>query len=109
VFALLGWQVLTSEASGTPSRTSIEAIGALDPDVLIFQSTGMRKAVAGSPQWRETDKETEIGNFSCFRCFRWAIPLEPHRRATAAPIPGRLGARPTAQKPPPRFTSVGEL
>ena len=52
VFALLGWQVLTPAASGTPRRTNIEAIGALDPDVLIFQSAGMRKAVAGSPQWR---------------------------------------------------------
>jgi iron complex transport system substrate-binding protein len=52
VFALLGWQVLTPQASGTPSRTSIEAIAALDPDVLVFQSAGMRKAVAESPQWR---------------------------------------------------------
>jgi iron complex transport system substrate-binding protein len=52
VFALLGWQVLTPEASGTPSRTTIEAIGALDPDVLIFQSAGMHKTVADSPQWR---------------------------------------------------------
>jgi iron complex transport system substrate-binding protein len=52
VFALLGWQVLTPEASGTPSRTSIEAIAAVDPDVLIFQSADMRKAVAESPQWR---------------------------------------------------------
>jgi iron complex transport system substrate-binding protein len=52
VFALLGWQVLTPEASGTPSRASIEAIAAADPDVLIFQSADMRKAVAESPQWR---------------------------------------------------------
>jgi len=52
VFAQLGWQVLTPEASGTPSRTSIEAIGVLDPDVIIFQSAGMRKAVADSQQWR---------------------------------------------------------
>jgi len=52
VFALLGWQVLSPEASGTPSRTSIEAIAALDPDILIFQSAGMHKAVAESSQWR---------------------------------------------------------
>jgi iron complex transport system substrate-binding protein len=52
VFALLGWQVLTPEANGTPSRTSIAAIAALDPDVLIFQSAGMRQAVAESSQWR---------------------------------------------------------
>ena len=52
VFALLDWQVLTPEASGTPSRTNIGAIAALDPDVLIFQSDGMRKTVAESSQWR---------------------------------------------------------
>jgi len=52
VLALLGWQVLTPEASGTPSRTTVEAIGALDPDVLIFQSARMREAVAHMPQWR---------------------------------------------------------
>jgi iron complex transport system substrate-binding protein len=52
VFALLGWTALTPPGSGTPSRTSIEAIQALDPDVIIFQSAGMRKVVADSPQWR---------------------------------------------------------
>jgi iron complex transport system substrate-binding protein len=52
VFALLGWEVLSPQSSGTPSRTSIEAIQALDPDVIIFQSAGMRKVVADSPQWR---------------------------------------------------------
>ena len=52
VFALLGWGVLTPAASGTPLRTSVEAIRALDPDVLIFQNAGMRKAVADSPEWR---------------------------------------------------------
>jgi iron complex transport system substrate-binding protein len=52
VFALLGWQVLPPEANGTPSRTTIEAIAALDPDVLIFQSAGMRKTVAESSRWR---------------------------------------------------------
>jgi iron complex transport system substrate-binding protein len=43
---------LSPQSSGTPSRTSIEAIQALDPDVIIFQSAGMRKVVADSPQWR---------------------------------------------------------
>lgn len=42
----------TPEATGTPSRTNIQAIGALDPDVLIFRSPGMRQVVADSPQWR---------------------------------------------------------
>jgi iron complex transport system substrate-binding protein len=44
--------VLSPQGSGTPSRTSIEAIQALDPDVIIFQSAGMRKVVADTPQWR---------------------------------------------------------
>jgi hypothetical protein len=52
VFALLGWEVLNPESSGTPSRTVIQAIQALDPDLVIFQNAGMRKVVADSPQWR---------------------------------------------------------
>jgi iron complex transport system substrate-binding protein len=52
VFALLGWEVLSPEGSGTPSRTSVEAIQALDPDAIIFQNAGMRTIVANSPQWR---------------------------------------------------------
>jgi iron complex transport system substrate-binding protein len=52
VFALLGWEVLDPEANGTPRRTSIDAIQALDPDVLIFQDAGMRQVVATSAQWR---------------------------------------------------------
>jgi iron complex transport system substrate-binding protein len=52
VFAMLGWQVVSPEAKGTPSRTSIESIGALDPDVVIFQNAGMRKVVADSLLWR---------------------------------------------------------
>jgi iron complex transport system substrate-binding protein len=52
VFGLLGWEVLNPQSSGTPSRTSIEAIQALDPDVVIFQNAGMRKVVADSAQWR---------------------------------------------------------
>jgi iron complex transport system substrate-binding protein len=49
---LLGWEVLNPQSSGAPSRTSIEAIKALDPDVIIFQNSGMRKVVADSAQWR---------------------------------------------------------
>jgi iron complex transport system substrate-binding protein len=52
VFALLGWEVLNPEGSGTPSRTGIQAIQALDPDLVIFQNANMRKVVADSPQWR---------------------------------------------------------
>jgi iron complex transport system substrate-binding protein len=52
VFVLLGWEVSNPEASGTPRRTNIDAIQALDPDVLIFQDAGMRQVVAASAQWR---------------------------------------------------------
>jgi iron complex transport system substrate-binding protein len=52
VFAVLGWPVVTPEAKGSPSRTSIESIGALDPDVIIFQDAGLREVAANSPQWR---------------------------------------------------------
>jgi iron complex transport system substrate-binding protein len=52
VFGLLGWEVLNPQSSGTPSRTSIEAIQALDLDVVIFQNAGMRKVVADSARWR---------------------------------------------------------
>jgi iron complex transport system substrate-binding protein len=52
VFALLGWTVLNPEATGTPPRTSIDAIRALNPDVLIFQNAGMRGAIADSLEWR---------------------------------------------------------
>lgn len=49
---MLGWEVLNPEGSGAPSRTNIQAIQALDPDLIIFQSADMRKVVADSPQWR---------------------------------------------------------
>jgi iron complex transport system substrate-binding protein len=52
VFTLLGWQVLAPEGTGAIRHTSIVAIASLDPDMLIFQSPGMRQVVAGSPQWR---------------------------------------------------------
>jgi iron complex transport system substrate-binding protein len=52
VFNLLGWQVLGPEGTDAIRRTSIEVIASLNPDVLIFQSPGMRQVVAQSSQWR---------------------------------------------------------
>ena len=52
VFALLGWQSLAPEGAGASHHTSIDAIRAFDPDVLIFQNAGMRQIVADSPEWR---------------------------------------------------------
>jgi iron complex transport system substrate-binding protein len=52
VFALLRWQLLAPEGSGAARHTSIDAIRALDPDVIIFQNAGMRQVVANSAEWR---------------------------------------------------------
>jgi iron complex transport system substrate-binding protein len=52
VFALLGWQVLAPEGSATARHANIDAVRALDPDVIIFQNAGMRQTVANSPEWR---------------------------------------------------------
>jgi iron complex transport system substrate-binding protein len=52
VFALLGWQSLAPEGAGASRHTSIDAIRAFDPDVLIFQNAGMRQIVADLPEWR---------------------------------------------------------
>ena len=42
VFTRLGWQVLAPDGEGTFRTSSIEAIQALDPDVLIFSDPAMR-------------------------------------------------------------------
>jgi iron complex transport system substrate-binding protein len=52
VFNLLGWRVLAPEGTSAIRRTSIDVIASLNPDVLIFQSPGMRQVVAQSSQWR---------------------------------------------------------
>jgi len=52
VFALLHWTVLAPEGKGGFRRTSVDAIKALDPDVLIFGEPSMRQTVAASPEWR---------------------------------------------------------
>ena len=52
VFNLINWQVLAREGTGAIRRTSIDVIASLNPDVLVFQSPGMRQVVAQSAQWR---------------------------------------------------------
>jgi iron complex transport system substrate-binding protein len=54
VFALLGWQVLAPEGDAIARHANIDAIRALDPDVIIFQNAGMRQTVANFPEWRCT-------------------------------------------------------
>ena len=51
VFTVLGWPVLAPAGDGPSRPASIEAIRALDPDVVIFQEPAMREVVAGSADW----------------------------------------------------------
>lgn len=51
VFTVMGWQVLAPDGDGPSRHASIDAIRALDPDVLMFQDEAMRAVVAGSPEW----------------------------------------------------------
>nr|WP_294505890.1 ABC transporter substrate-binding protein [uncultured Rhodopila sp.] len=52
VFTRLGWQVLAPDGEGTFRTSSIEAIKALDPDVLIFSNPAMHDALADSDAWK---------------------------------------------------------
>jgi iron complex transport system substrate-binding protein len=52
VFARLGWQVLAPEGNGAFRPSSIAAIGALDPDILIFSDPAMRDTVVHDNAWR---------------------------------------------------------
>ena len=51
VFSRLGWQVVAPDGQGTFRASSIEAIGALDPDVLIFSDPAMRDVIGQSEAW----------------------------------------------------------
>jgi len=52
VFTRLGWQVLAPDGSGTFRTSSIDAIRALDPDLLIFSDPAMRDTVMHADAWR---------------------------------------------------------
>ena len=52
VFTRLGWEVLAPDGNGTFRPSSIAAIAALDPDVLIFSDPAMREAVVHGDAWR---------------------------------------------------------
>ena len=51
VFSRLGWQVIAPDGQGTFRASSIKAIGALDPDVLIFSDPAMRDVIGQSEAW----------------------------------------------------------
>jgi iron complex transport system substrate-binding protein len=52
VFKYLGWQVIAPEGQGTFRKSSIEAIAALDPDILIFSDPAMRATLAQPDAWK---------------------------------------------------------
>jgi iron complex transport system substrate-binding protein len=52
VFTRLGWQVLASDGNGTFRPSSIDAIRALDPDLLIFSDPAMRETILHDDAWR---------------------------------------------------------
>jgi iron complex transport system substrate-binding protein len=52
VFKHLGWQVLAPDGQGTFRKSSIAAIAALDPDIVIFSDPAMREAVLHPDAWK---------------------------------------------------------
>jgi iron complex transport system substrate-binding protein len=52
VFTHLGWQVLAPDGNGTFRPSSIEAIRALDPDMLIFSDPAMRETILHDDAWK---------------------------------------------------------
>jgi iron complex transport system substrate-binding protein len=51
VFTRLEWHVVAPDGQGTFRPTSIEAIGALDPDILIFSDPHMQDVLAHAEAW----------------------------------------------------------
>ncbi len=52
VFKHLGWQVIAPDGQGTFRASTIAAIGALDPDIVIFSDPAMRETLAHSDTWK---------------------------------------------------------
>jgi iron complex transport system substrate-binding protein len=53
VFAHLGWQVVAPEGQGPFRPASVDAIRALDPDIVIFSDPAMRETVMHDDAWRQ--------------------------------------------------------
>ncbi len=51
VFSRLGWHVVAPDGTGTFRSTSLEAIRALDPDIIILSDPAMQDALAHSEAW----------------------------------------------------------
>lgn len=52
VFTRLGWQVLAPDGQGTFRTSGIDAIRALDPDMVIFSDPAMHGVLATSDAWK---------------------------------------------------------
>ncbi len=52
VFTRLGWQVLAPDGQGSFRTSSVDAVRALDPDMLIFSDPAMRDTVMRDEAWR---------------------------------------------------------
>lgn len=52
VFKHLGWRVIAPEGQGTFRASTIEAINALDPDILIFSDPAMRVTLQRADAWK---------------------------------------------------------
>lgn len=52
VFKRLGWQVIAPDGQGTFRTSSIEAIAALDPDIVIFSDPAMRATLTHPDAWK---------------------------------------------------------
>jgi len=52
VFSHLGWQVLAPDGNATFRPSSIDAIRALDPDLLIFSDPAMRETILHDDAWK---------------------------------------------------------
>jgi iron complex transport system substrate-binding protein len=52
IFKRLGWPVIAPDGQGTFRKSSIEAIGALDPDILIFSDPAMRETLMQPDAWK---------------------------------------------------------
>ena len=52
IFKRLGWQVIAPDGQGSFRKSSVEAIAALDPDILIFSDPAMRVVLARPEAWK---------------------------------------------------------
>ena len=51
VFSRLGWQPVAPDGTGTFRQATVEAIRALDPDIVVFADPAMRDVAARSDAW----------------------------------------------------------